>query len=593
MKNLILFSLITSISLSGYAQQSCPLSNAKLVDLRSAASKLAKTITLSSECKSYQDTVNQANAQLKDIANQIADADGKLGTDEKPDQKDIAAKAVAQLDTISTLFKDQRCGSQLVGFLDYASVFVDVATSMTPFLAMYGGPAAMPWVLGPAIGGAAAKALIVFFKNKSIDMRNPDQSNNFLKNSCSFYNLNQIKESLDDLELRQSPAIEKELQETRDKLLNHLSQAPVEPNSDVATKLRQAEKDQVTIKFLQDQMKLDSLEGCTYIKAYASKQDPNNGSGTLVERVWANYEKTIEDSSFRLELERRVFLDDLNPAVAAAVDSGKCTRWLNKMNTISEAGITLLKKSILDDESSKSYQEWHDEKVKLEETVKLQEARMKFFNELTSDGFNIEYSEIIRSHSQVQDSLFESYRWLITLKMKGLAEAWLRVKREDADLDRTEFYTRRKEVLDRMARIEKVLGTSISRPAVSQFSTEYVKKHNKEHPEVYQSVLTDVCNQLRRTWTAWYNGSIHAKAGKDYCVAFDRVINKLDYPEVQSLCFGTTTQNGKKKIFSLKNQVNDFKVRKPHADEVIAKMKQLSCKETEALTTDLLAKPVL
>lgn len=589
MKTLILSVLILSITLNSYAQQSCPLTNTKLSGLREAASKLAKTITLSPECKAYQDTVNAANSQLKDIATQIADSDGKLEDGAKPDQKDLAAKAVGQLDTISSLFKDQRCGQQLVGFLDYASVFVDVATSMVPFLALYGGSEAMPWVLGPAIGGAAAKALIMFFKNKSVDMRNPDQSNSFLKNSCSFYNLNQIKESLDDLEMRQSPAIEIELRKTKEKLAELIANAPAEPESDIAQVLKQADKDAARIKFLQDQMKVDAVEGCQYVNAYANKEDP----GGMVDRVWANYEKTLVDAEFRLELEKRFFISELNPAVASGTDTAKCSRWLTKMSAMSDAGIALLKKASVDDNAVKGYQAHKEEKIKLEASIKLQEARMKFFEELTGTGFNIEYSEIIRSHEQVQDSIFSSYRWLITLKMKGLAEAWLRVKLEDSEMNQSDFKNRRKEVEDRMKNVEKVIGKSFSKNNILDFSTSFINRTDREHPVVTKNVLTEVCNQLRRTWTSWYNGSIHAKAGKDYCVAFDRVINKMDYPEVQQLCFGTTTKNGKKLVRSLRNQVNDFKTMKPEADAIMKRMQELSCKESSDTTAELLASPII
>ena len=220
----------------------------------------------------------------------------------------------------------------------------------------------MPWVLGPAIGGASAKALIMFFKNKSVNMRNPDQSNSFLKNSCSFYNLNQIKDSLDDLEMRQTPVIENQLRMTKQKLSQWVAKAPAEPKSDVVMILNQAEKDQTRIKFLQDQMKLDAAEGCLYIKAFAAGQDPLIGSGSMVARVWENYEKTLVDSPFRLDLERRFFVEDLNPSVAEGGDNAKCTRWLTKMTTIAEAGLVELRKSAVEDSAMKKFQTWKDEK---------------------------------------------------------------------------------------------------------------------------------------------------------------------------------------------------------------------------------------
>jgi hypothetical protein len=104
------------------------------------------------------------------------------------------------------------------------------------------------------------------------------------------------------------------------------------------------------------------------------------------------------------------------------------------------------------------------------------------------------------------------------------------------------------------------------------------ERYGKEHTEVHNNVLVDVCNQLRQTWSSWYNGLIHAKAGKDYCVTFDKVINKLEYPHVQKLCFGTSTRMGYRHN-SLKNQVRDFNSLRPQADEVMAKMRELSCEQ--------------
>lgn len=603
MKTLLLSALLLSFVTSGYAQQTCPLTNSNLVDLRGAATRLAKTITLSSECKAYQDTINHTNSQLKDIAYTIADADGKLEEDERPDNKEIAAKAVSHLGTISNLFKDQRCGSELVTFLDYTTAFVDIATNMIPFLANYGGPQAMPWVLGSAIAGAGAKTLILFFQNKNIDMRNSDQSGAFLKNSCAFYHLNQIKESIDDLELRQSPTIELSLKESEKRLNKVKASAFPEPKSEPAMVLKQAEKDQQRIKYLDDQMKADPVEGCGYIKAYAAHEDQDAGS-SLVERVWENYEKTIIDSAFTLKLERKFFLDELNATIqsTAAPAAGtaptdlamvtKCTKWIAKMNTFSASGIALLKKSSTKDMEIKKYEQWRSEKTALEESINVQRARIKFFEDLTGDGFNIEYSEIIRSHEQVQNSLFDSYRWLKTMKMKGLGEAWLRVKLEDAQTDLSDYEFRKKEVFEKISAIEKTMGARISGESVKDFSATHKKKTNRDHPLVSENTIPELCTQLRKSWTSWYNGLIHARAGKDYCQTFEKVINKLDYPEIQSLCFGTTTKQGRKLANSLRNEVQSFQDHKPEADSLIQKINDYSCKGSSDLSTELLKKTI-
>jgi hypothetical protein len=591
MRLLLSIIVLTSFTLNSYAQQACPLTNAKLTDLRQAASRLAKTITLSAECKAFETNVNQANAQLKDVANKIANLGDNKDQTNRPDMKDTALQAITHLDTVSTLFKDQKCGQQLVSFLDYASVFVDVATGMVPFLALYGGPAAAPWVLGPAIGGAAAKALIAFFKNKSINMRDADQSNSFLKNSCAFYNLNQIKESIDDLEIRQSPKIETTLIETKQELANLIKHAPKEPRLDIVSLLQQQERDQQKLKFLADQLKVDAQEGCHYINAFANQTDPKQGAGSLVDRVWSNYEATLIDTPFRLDLERKFFIEDLNPSVAAGVDTGKCNRWLTKMNAMLDAGLVVLRKAMNDDTEMKNYQVFLDEKTRLQDSIKLQEAQLKFFHELMGTGFSIEYSEIIRSHGQVQDSIFESYRWLRTLKMKGLAEAWLIVKSEDAEMELSAFNIRKKEIEDRIRNLERKMGAPFTRDNVQEFAARFFSAHNREHPEVYKSVVVDVCNQLRRTWASWHNGFIHAKAGRDYCIVFDRVINRMDYPQVQHLCFGTTTRRGRP-VQSLKNQVHQLREKKSEADQIAARIQELRCRAGDELTQDLLKLPL-
>ena len=603
MKQIFTLTLLATLIIPrAWAQQNCPLTNAKLTDLRTAASKLAKQIILSPECKSYQETANHANSQLKDIASKIQDYDKKQaeasGTTLEGsgiDAKATALAAVTQLDTVSNLFKDDRCGQELVGFVDYASTFVDVALGMAPFLALYGGAEAMPWVLGGSIGGAAAKAVLAFFKNKNVNMRNPDQSNSFIKNSCAFYNLHVIKSSLDDLQMKQTPMIEQFLVDSRSRLNLMKNQTMEEPNVEILTRFKLAEKDKERIKFLKDQMATDPLEGCHYVRTFAAREDQNY-TGSLVDRTWENYADSMKDNRFRLDLERKYFMDDLNPDVSNIDESSsasisKCNRWVTKLTAMNESGLTALRKAVDENAELKNYREYIAMKTKLEESIKLQEARLKFFQELTGKGFNIEYSEIIRSHLQVQDALFDSSRWLKLLRMKGLAEVWLRVKFEDATTGMNDFKARKKEVDERIAKTEKTMAMRFNKESIEEFSERYYATHGKRHPEITGGLLTDVCNQLKRTWSSWYNGLIHARAGKDYCGTFDSVINRLDYPYVQTLCFGTTDRSGKR-LNSLRNQVDQFMARKPEADAVAERIRALSCKESSDLTQELMALPL-
>ena len=603
-KTFLPFLLIIGVTSSAFAQQTCPLTNSKLTDLRVAASNLAKVITLSAECQSYQNTINQANSDLKAIANKIKDAEDARAaevaadngtavvSDTKTDAKrQLAIEAVAQMNTINSVFSSKKCGQEAANFLDYADAFTDVVVGITPYLALYGGSEAAPWVLGPAIGAAAVKSLISFFKNKAVNMRNPDQSNNFIKNSCSFYTLNVIKNSLDEVQLNQTPRIQNDFILAKAKLAEMNNNPFPKPNNSLSKDLNLAEKDSSRLKYLQDQIKVDQVEGCSYIEAYVNETDKDK-DGSMLSRVWNNYEK-VSDPGFKLDLEKKYFQQDLTATLAATPD--KCStlgvKWINKMLVFNDTALAALRKQADEDKQVKDYRAWAAEKDNQKLLVQALEAKLKFFDEMTAQGFNIEYSEIIRSHDQVQDSLFQSYRYIKLLKMKGLAEAWLRVKYEDADQNMSEFDDRKKEVEERIGNITKTMGlsspTDLSRASVSNFVQSFMAKNHKENPVVTKSVLVDVCTQLRTTWSAWYNGLVHARAGRDYCVAFDNVINKLDYPDVQTLCFGTNDKRGKK-MSSLKNQVAQITMRKVEADQIVSYMNQFGCRAADDASPDML-----
>ncbi len=598
--------LVLGVTGNAWSQQTCPLTNAKLTDLRVAAGKLLKNINLSAECQAYANTVNQANKNLSGVINQIKDAEDKKanstdGTStateaNKLDNKALALGAITQLNTINSVFNDKKCGQQLAGFLDYADAFTDVVVGMAPYLALYGGAAAGPWVLGPAIGGAAAKAIISFFKNRQIKMNDPDQSNAFIKNSCSFYNLNVIKNSIDEVQLHQTPRVEKEFLSAKVKLAEMVRNPFPKPNNNVAKTLSLAEKDQVQLKYLQDQIKVDPIEGCSYIMAFVSESDKNK-DGSMLARVWKNYED-FSEPSFKLDLEKRYFEHDLTETLN--LDSSKCSglgpKWVNKMMGFNDSSLVSLRKAADEDKQVKDYRAWQAKKDEQELLVKALEAKLNYFREMTGSGFNIEYSEIIRSHDLIQDTIFDSYRFMRVLKTKGsLAEEWLKMKFTNAEANDREFSSRKKEVEDRIQDITTTMGLpsvqAVDRKSVANFVTSYNAKNNAENSVVTKSVLVDVCTQLRNTWASWYNGLVFARAGRDYCVAFDNVINKLDYPDVQMLCFGTNDKKGNK-WNSLRNQVEAINKRKPEADQISAYMDQFGCRSVEDTDGDLLKLPI-
>lgn len=600
-RKLLAATITAGFVLNAQAQLSCPLTNNSLTDLRAAASKLSTTVVLSANCQAYQDTINKSTEELKGLADRISTLDGTDPLDlsdptdiQAKERQDLALKTVEQLNNLNSVFKSDKCGEEAAGVLDYADGFTDMVTGVSPFLALYGGAAAAPWVLGTTLGGAAAKLIIGFFKGKAVDMRKADQSTAFIKNSCAFYSFNQVKMSLDDLRLNQMPLLEVQLNAAKDTLSSLEKNSPPEPRLDLYLEQKASEKDKDRVLAIQSRLANDPMEACSYIGRYARGEDARDGKG-LVERVWDLYVENFKSTTTNLNWEKDYFMSQLNfQLIGIPQDKAACTdlatRWVNKMIAVADAGQSSAKKIINENEEMKPYLAWVERKNSKAALVNTLEAKLKFFNMVTSSGFNIEYSEIIRGHKQVQDTLFESYRYLSLIKMKGLAEAWLKVKQEDAALGLTEFKSRKFQITKRLENIQKILGDGVELNAanIQAFAANYKNTYNQEHRDVHKSVTIDVCNQLRKAWSSWYGSLIHAEAGRDYCVAFDNVIDKMDYPDVQKICFGLRKGRPGNKSDSLRNLVQHIKTYRPKGEELLGVMKSLSCREAPETTSDLL-----
>lgn len=574
MKKLILSMFLATTLISTQAvAQSCPLNNAVLADLRLTAMKLSQRISLSPQCQKFEEQINEANTKLSKLATKIVEmGDGDHGLGEK---QSTALAAVSQLNTVTAVFNDKTCGKELIGFLDYVDAFADVATGIAPFLALYGGAESMPWAIGTALAGTTVKSLVNFFQSKTVDMRNPEQSAAFIQNSCSFYNLDLIKASIDDLQMNRFSKIEEELDKSRIKLDLLDKNKPAEPNSDFINRLELSLRDSERIQFLSNSFKQDPIEVCYYIQSYANYQD-----GGLITRVWQNYQEAISKEPFRLKLETDYFHNMLNKE-AQMIVVGNCKeigqRWLNKVDSMSKLGISYLDEKVKEQPDVQEFEAWKLSRSKAADNIGVIEAKFKYLQEMFGQGFDIDYSEIIRSHDTIKDALFLSYKYFVVLNYKGLSEAWLKVKQEDAYIEYRDFYTKKKDIERKIDRIKKTMGSSkLDAKQIRHWADAYRAKNNKDHPEIHGGTVVEVCNQLRQTWTSWNNGFIHSRAGRSYCLTFDKVINQMDYPAVQRLCFGTSSKVGYLHN-SLKNQVRDFEAAGDDAQEVIDKMNELSC----------------
>lgn len=264
------------------------------------------------------------------------------------------------------------------------------------------------------------------------------------------------------------------------------------------------------------------------------------------------------------------------------------------MDSMSQSGIVHLEKRIAKQPTVKEYEQWKLDKEKATQAVAILESKINYLNEMRSGGFDIEYSQIINSHEQVKDALFQSYKYLLFFNFEGLAGAWLKTKQEDARSEAKKFAKRRDEFEKRVKKIKKIVSNSeiLYKEDMTKFALSYVTENGKEHPEVHKGTHQDLCNQLRETWTSWYNGLIHARAGKNYCVTFNKVINQLEYPNVQRLCFGTSSKLGFEHS-SLKNQVKFFEELKVEADRLVEEMSTLSCEDRGTVDDKLLNLPLV
>lgn len=574
MKKLILSLIaVSSLITLPVGAQSCPLTNAKLTDLRIAAMKLTQKVSLSPQCQKFEEQVNEANTNLSKLTSQIADMNE--GNHPIGEKQTTALAAVGQLNSVTAVFNDKTCGKELIGFLDYVDAFADVASGIAPFLALYGGADSMPWAIGTALAGTTVKSIVNFFKSKSVDMRDSEQSTAFIQNSCAFYNLDLVKSSIDDLQMNRLSKIEEELEKERNKLSVLDGNKPAEPTGDYKLRLETAYRDSERLSFLTSSFKQDPIEACFYIQSYANYQD-----GGLISRVWDNYQESISKEPFRLELETNYFHNLLNKdAQVATLNNCKeiGQRWLNKVESMSNQGITFLNGKVKEQPDFKVFDEWKISRSKVAQSVEVIEAKIKYLQEMFGEGFDIEYSEIIRAHEEIQDALFLSYKYFMVLNFKGLAEAWLKVKQEDASIEYRAFFNKKKDVEKKIERVLKTIGANFLNPhLIKNWAQAYKEKNDKDHPEIHSGTVVEICNQLRQTWSSWNNGYVHSRAGRNYCLTFDKVINQMDYPAVQRLCFGTSSRVGYQHA-SLKNQVRDFEAAREEADEVVKMMNVLSC----------------
>jgi hypothetical protein len=580
----------------------CPLINPQLTNLRMSSAKLAKTIVLSTKCQKYQETVNSLAKDLSNTVGSIdvAIANGAMTTPNpttNSQNAQLASMAVLQLNQVQRMFNNRDCGGEVLTFLDFSEAFVDTVLGISPFLALYGGSDASPWVLSTALGASALKILITYLQSIKIDMRDPDQSNAFLKNSCSFYILNQVKKSLETVEATRLPKIKNDILEVQKKLKEVQAKEPLQPNSDMSADLNLAQKDKAWLDYIQKKWDTDPREACVYISMHAQKKEEASGtSPELIDRLVNQYVHYSDPKTPGINAEPAYFkqnLSDLflnlnNKDKDFCIDASR--RWLNKAKEFNAANIKNLSLQLSKNDIFINYKSWNDKVSTLQSHLSVLEKRWSFMTSLVeSPGYTIEFSEITRNYDKTATTLFDTRR-AIVVNIKGLAGSWLKVKIEDAKLKIEDFKERQVHIFDLFSKIRTELKlstqTALNRDHILQFASSYQDKNKHEHKIINKGLASDICSMLNKTWQVWFDGLNHSRAGRDYCMAFSDVIDPKTYPDVHAQCFDVESKH------SLKSLVQSIEGEKKSADIILELMNDFQCKKSPDLDPNIFANEI-
>jgi hypothetical protein len=537
--------LVTGLFSIQAIAQSCPFTNPRYKDLKASSAKLASALAESADCQGEAQHLSNLGAQLSTLAVQAeaSENDPSVTTDQKAL---LATEIVSHFGQINSAF-NSRCGARLRNFLDYTEAFVDTVNGLSPFLALYAGPNAGPWVLGTALGGAFMKAVLTFIRGRGIDMTQASHREAFITHSCSFYNLDRILKSIENAETFGLASLDEDLEMARSRKATLQQLKPERPDLPILAELDATQNVHKKLEEIKTLLNSDPGIACLMIQDHIN-QLSNGNEDSLGQQILNRYQRHVLDNSAQARWKVKYFQEIELPELTtnfkiSALQPEACKQrgelWVNRFEIFnSEAKVAL------QTETEKIPQlqvlvEWEKEMKSIEQNIVLSEKRREFVLSLSRDGGAFDISEIISNRDEAQKLLFQK----IHIFEPILAWQWIKFKREEVQNTNKDASKLSWAIDERL----KSTQTRINSTLNPQNLASYIAA-NRNNPQVSNNVIDDLCAQISYAQSRVYASGKHLEAGFGYCVAFSGLINKQNFSAMHKTCFDERDRRSMKRV---------------------------------------------
>jgi len=535
--------VVLQMTTAAHAGPACPLSNPKYKTLSEAVAALSGKIKLPAHCAAKEAALQEAVDALGTSADKLKEIGGTEFQEDLAKGKESTLQAISSLNTINSVLLDD-CARSLMTTGDFVNAFIDSVNAITPFVLIFGGESAAPWALGTMVTGSAIKTIIGYFGNNGIDMNKDDQRRALVENSCSYYTLNETVRSLIQAQQSEETDIQKALVRAEEELKQLEHSEPTKPNGDLISADTAAKEDLKRLSSIRLSIETakDSGFSCFLAKKKIREGEFNSAGGRLLKILNKDAsEAAVNDRAlveyFESNLHRHTQYDQKKPADCAA----KAVLWMNSLEAILTKTTTRIEPRVKDDSLLIVHRKWQEQLTKKKTELQDYRLRQKFLTELLGSGAVVETSEILATLTEIRDILFGNRGW----GRKGPAHSWVSYKVRLSD-SRLKSFSNKHEALFKAA------------------------KHAKE------SQKKDLCSRAEQTRNTWYAAAVHARAAREFCMAFDSTINQQDFKRLQKACFSSAESAVPAQI----RRVSDLQ---SSADQVSALMNKLECKKPGAL----------
>ncbi|HAR42766.1 MAG TPA: hypothetical protein DCS07_09100 [Bdellovibrionales bacterium] len=525
------------------AGPSCPLSNPKYRTLSEAVTALSVKIKLPSQCAAKQASLQEATQTLSSSADQLMTLGDPVVQENVVKGKASAIQAISSLGTINSLLRDE-CAKTLLTTGDFLNAFIDTINAVTPYVLLFGGPAATPWAMGTMVTGSAIKTVIQHFAKNGIDMEQGDQRRAFIENACSYYSLNETVRSLIQLQQSEETDIQKKLAEATEQLKILAASEPPRPEGELYAATSAAEADLKKLKSIRSSVETvkDNGFSCFLVTQKISKGEFDSAGKRLLSIIKNDGSPSVANDLalveyFNTTLNRSNQYDAKKPIECTA----RAGLWMNSLEQILLKTLALIDLQVKDDPILANHLKWKEQLHKKKKEIEDYQLRQKFLSELLASGAIIETSEILSTLSEVREIIFGDRGW----GRKGLGQSWVAYK--------------------------------------VRLSESRLKSFGKQHKSIVESPapatsgqLADLCSQAEQARNTWYAADIHVQAGREFCKAFNSTINRHDYKYMQNTCFGSTAAG----VRAQRDRVSKLKSEATAVSELMVK---LQCKKPELL----------